>query len=935
MEFITGQRFINSADLQLGLGRVVGENNRMVKVVFDAVEEERIFAKDSAPLSRYLPQIGDVIPHKDGWQLTITEIKSLNGLNVYFGEKEGGEEDVIPETELANNISLDQPFERLMNGQVDKNQWFDLRQAARFHQQRLQQLDLYGLIGCRTALLPHQLYIAYAVAQRYAPRVLLADEVGLGKTIEACLIIHQQLLTGRSQRVLIVVPESLIHQWMVEMLRRFNLPVTVMDEETCVETETSSGMDNPFESAQIVLLSLEMLLANPARELQLAEANFNLLVVDEAHHLVWPEQPGAIIDSKGVQAYLLIEQLAAVVPGVLLLTATPEQLGRMSHFARLRLLDPHRFSSYEKFIEEESGFEPVADAVELLLDMANGIQALDTKSVAKQLKGWVDLNPDNLNSADEILHIVNELLDQHGTGRILYRNTRQSVTGFPERQLHSYPLDCPEIYTDCKDLLTPEKNVDDWLASDPRVDWLVKLSQGLKPQKLLVIAHHGSTVLQLANYLREKFGIHAAVFHEQMSLLERDQAAAWFADFEQGTQLLLCSEIGSEGRNFQFAQHLLFFDLPADPDLLEQRIGRLDRIGQSDTIHLHVPYLQDTVQQRWFEWYQNGLNLFEKTNPAAQQIYAELRNELITLSITELIDQSRHRSQQLLAQMQKGRDRLLEYNSCRPQVAQSLFESGCEAEQAYVLKDFMHQVFDTFGVHHEEHGIGSEVISPTDEMHGYFPRLMEEGMTVTYHRDIALANENIHYLTWEHPMVSDVLEMILSEEKGNTCFTALKGSGMKPGLLFFECRYVVAATGNVDMQLSRYLPSHTVRLLYSETGAEVGGKLTEKLVNKFKVSVPINNAIEVMKLKLDLIKQLMFQADQTIKKQMPALLADSEAKANSQLLQEIERLAQLAKSNAQVRPEEIQYLRDNLEKVKQTITQTQPQLDSIQVMVTI
>ena len=200
MSFVSGQRYINNADLQLGLGRVVGDNHRMVKVMFDAVGEERIYAKDSAPLSRYQPQVNDQLQHKDGWQLTIKEIKNLNGLYIYFGIKDNGEEDVIPESEITDNISLARPADRVLNAQIDKQSWYDLRQMALAHQQRLIESDLYGLTGCRTALLPHQLYIAHSVGKRYAPRVLLADEVGLGKTIEACLILHQQLLTSRLNR---------------------------------------------------------------------------------------------------------------------------------------------------------------------------------------------------------------------------------------------------------------------------------------------------------------------------------------------------------------------------------------------------------------------------------------------------------------------------------------------------------------------------------------------------------------------------------------------------------------------------------------------------------------------------------------------------------------------------------------------------------------
>ncbi|MDN3684215.1 helicase-related protein [Vibrio sinaloensis] len=112
----------------------------------------------------------------------------------------------------------------------------------------------------------------------------------------------------------------------------------------------------------------------------------------------------------------------------------------------------------------------------------------------------------------------------------------------------------------------------------------------------MVIASRASTALQLEQALREREGIRATVFHEGMSILERDKAAAYFAQEEGGAQVLICSEIGSEGRNFQFANQLVMFDLPFNPDLLEQRIGRLDRIGQHRDIDVHVPYLQGTSQ---------------------------------------------------------------------------------------------------------------------------------------------------------------------------------------------------------------------------------------------------------------------------------------------------------------------------------------------------
>ena len=149
---------------------------------------------------------------------------------------------------------------------VDQNRAFELRLDTLRYYRQLQQSTVVGLMGPRIQLLPHQLYIANETASRYAPRVLLADEVGLGKTIEAGLIIHQQLVTGRANRVLIAVPDSLIHQWLVEMLRRFNLFFTILDEERCLAL-MESGSENPFESAQLVLCGMSFLTAHSERVL--------------------------------------------------------------------------------------------------------------------------------------------------------------------------------------------------------------------------------------------------------------------------------------------------------------------------------------------------------------------------------------------------------------------------------------------------------------------------------------------------------------------------------------------------------------------------------------------------------------------------------------------------------------------------------------------
>ncbi|RMS13054.1 RNA polymerase-associated protein RapA, partial [Pseudomonas coronafaciens pv. garcae] len=522
--------------------------------------------------------------------------------------------------------------DRLFAGQIDQLSWFSLRYNTLEHTSRQLQSSLWGLGGVRAQPIAHQLHIAREVADRIAPRVLLADEVGLGKTIEAGLVIHRQLLSGRANRVLILVPENLQHQWLVEMRRRFNLQVALFDAERFMESDAG----NPFEDTQLALVALEWLVEDEKAQDALFAAGWDLMVVDEAHHLVWHED-------KASREYSLVEQLAEVIAGVLLLTATPEQLGQDSHFARLRLLDPNRFHDLKAFRAESENYRPVAQAVQELLDKGKlSPQAQTTIHGFLGAEGDALLAAVNAGDDEAKSRLIRELLDRHGTGRVLFRNTRAAVQGFPERKLHEYPLPCPveylelpvgehaDLYPEVSFQAHSEVSEEErWWRFDPRVDWLIDTLKMLKRVKVLVICAHAETAMDLEDALRVRSGIPATVFHEGMNILERDRAAAYFADEEFGAQVLICSEIGSEGRNFQFSHHLVLFDLPSHPDLLEQRIGRLDRIGQKHTIELHVPFLETSPQARLFQWYHEALNAFLNTCPTGNALQHQFGSRLL------------------------------------------------------------------------------------------------------------------------------------------------------------------------------------------------------------------------------------------------------------------------------------------------------------------
>lgn len=562
MSFALGQRWISDTESDLGLGTVVALDARTVTLMFAASEENRVYARSDAPVTRVIFNVGDVVDSQQGWSLQVEQVVEDQGVYTYLGTRVDTEESgvALREIFLSNQIRFNKPQDKLFAGQIDRMDNFVLRYRALTNQYQQHKSPMRGLCGMRAGLIPHQLYIAHEVGRRHAPRVLLADEVGLGKTIEAGMIIHQQVLTGRAERILIVVPETLQHQWLVEMMRRFNLHFSIFDEERCVEA--FSEADNPFETQQYVLCSLDFLRKSRQRFEQALEAEWDLLVVDEAHHLEWhPEKPS--------REYQVIEALAEQTPGVLLLTATPEQLGRESHFARLRLLDADRFYDYEAFVKEEEQYAPVADAVTALF---SGEKLSDeAKNKITELLSEQDVEPlfkalESHASEDEIAlarqELIDNLMDRHGTGRVLFRNTRAAIKGFPVRNVHLLPLEIPSQYTTSMRVagmlggkLTPEARAmkmlypeeifqefegeeSSWWQFDSRVNWLLEKVKAKRSEKILVIASRASTALQLEQALREREGIRATVFHEGMSIIERDKAAAYFAQEEGGAQVL-------------------------------------------------------------------------------------------------------------------------------------------------------------------------------------------------------------------------------------------------------------------------------------------------------------------------------------------------------------------------------------------------------------
>ncbi|MFT4175726.1 MAG: SNF2-related protein [Luteolibacter sp.] len=891
---LPGQRWISPSEPALGLGLIRDTEDGKVLVHFPAVDEKRLYSLDTSPLIRVRFNPGDTISDRDGRTMTVESVADENGLTIYQGNGFS-----LHEKDLLDSLQFIRPEKRLLAGLTDHPRDFDLRLQALGWNARLRQSPARGYTGARIDLIPHQLAIVSEAANRPNPRILLADEVGLGKTIEACLILHRLHLTGQASRILILVPESLVHQWFVELLRRFNLLFALFDEERCQSIEAHDAETNPFLDSQLILAATDFLTRFPERAEQAKQAGFDLLIVDEAHHLEWSPEAAS-------PAYQTIESLAREAPALLLLTATPQQLGPAGHFARLRLLDPDRYSDLEAFLAETHRYAPLAEAVE----------ALKSGKTPDSIASFTARSPraaahfDALRKGDEPARtaLVSELIDSFGTGRVLFRNTRERLTGFPRRIPHLHPL--PPGHS-------------------PYV-WLAELLRELpENEKVLLITSSPEAALTVQEKLLEQIHVESALFHEDLSLLQRDRHAAWFADPE-GARILICSEIGSEGRNFQFARHLVLFGLPRDPELLEQRIGRLDRIGQTGDIHIHVPFGVGSASERHARWLHEGLDAFTAPLKGATTLAATLLPELEAMDeetdFSAFLERSRDLKKEILIELNTGHDRLLELGAPAPEKAEGLRQAIVAADSDTRFEKFVVTLFDHLGLDVSDLSTRSYHFHRGQRQSEAFADLQEEGLSATFDRSTALSREDLAFLTPDHPIFRGALDHLLDGNTGNAAFAHWK-TGQGKGLLL-ECAFVLECIAPTRLHLDRFLPPTLLRVVVDHKGTP----FTENLPTALLQPGDARRLIQQDTFRRELFPGMLDAARKLAETTALQPANAAHTLANTTLTAEIDRLHDLASRNPQVSHEEICALEIQREQSLAALLAPRLRLDSLRLI---
>jgi ATP-dependent helicase HepA len=866
--FKPGQRFVSQSEPDLGLGTVAEVQGRTVKFVFPLVGQVRLYRIDNAPVDRFILQAGETAKSEKGVSFVIESVREADDLVIYVGRggREMKESDLTAK-QMARPSDLFRALSRI-GGKNAKTDSGDVSAKAFDRRRRAMELlckwlssPVRGMIGPRVSMIPHQYYLCYrACSTSTLPRLMLSDEVGLGKTIEAGMIWHALKARGRISRTLIIVPETLKHQWMIEMKRRFNQLFTLVDEGYIrglfVGIDKDETKPNPFVQSNDIIVSIEFLMGQPALIEDLLKCTWDMTIIDEAHHLVCE-------DGFTSHEYMLANAVLAKSKGVLLLTGTPLQLHPESQFNRLKMLDPARFADYNAFIKDQEAYRKLVNDLSKLPTDPNHQMSWDDlyDCVPKnsKIRPWLEQENSKSMTAGEWMR---RIVDAMGTGSVVFRNTRKGVGGFPKRVLDEIPLEPDLTYREMvevaaeRDLeastdiqengLLCTKFSDAW-ALDERFVWLKGFLKEHRNDKILLICESIEVVLALEALLTEYLGEGAfSMFHENMTIMARDKAAANFSK-PNGANLLIASEIGSEGRNFQFSHHLVLFDLPLDAALVEQRIGRLDRIGQTKDIIVHVPYVKGSGQEVMFRWYNDGLNafgaplmsggeLFLKYTDSLIEALADPRHSLKTF-VEDVIPQVRKDCETMRKNIEKGRDRLLEFNSRNPEKAKEITDEIERIDAQTELRDLMLESLHARGLDIDKSAIeGCSVITQGPQIEdGTIAGMPSRGLvaaqseeeeqgsdniclTATFDRNVAMLHDEVDFLSLEHPLAQGTIDFETGADHGVVACCIWPGSGQHG--LMMQYNFAVELPVPEDWGMSDLVGPLYVSALVDATGTD-------------------------------------------------------------------------------------------------------------------
>jgi ATP-dependent helicase HepA len=724
-------------------------------------------------------------------------------------------------------------LDMLAEGRVADARAFLLRRRALRLDDERRSDALGALFASRVMPMPHQVGVVQRVLSARRPRFVLADEVGLGKTIESGMVFSALRLAGLARRVLVVAPSHLTVQWLVELFHKFNRLFTLMDGERYAAARKEDETRSPWARFDLVVTSLE-LLSRDARhraEIAAADAAWDLVIVDEAHHL------------RGEKAFEAARALAGNAWGLLLLTATPMQLDPEEYHRLLTLVDPETAPSLADLEARLERQEAISAAVRALLEGGDADAAV--ADLARRFPGDPVLA--GAGETKETGALLTHLAETYSLSEHLVRNRRATVGGFAPRRLHRHRVTPVEkeqaARTQILDRLreagglggAPLARMVRHLESSPaalkaavsgtkalaglgglaelpdrdaKLETFLEVVAGIREgeagAKILVFTEARATLDFLVEILGRE-GVAALGYHGDLSLVERDRRVARFRD-PDGPAVLVSTEVGGEGRNFQFCHHLVHYDLPWSPAAVEQRIGRLDRIGQARTVEIHVLATEGSLSADVLKLLETSVGVFEETVGGLDAVLEEVEPRLLDLALEPPSARAAYAAElarrvtEARARVRRAYDPLLDLRSAdRPGVTALVarahrrfdLEDGAEDPEADlrdalwgVARDLDERLEETVTEIARKVGLGVDLDEHVEAFQCAFtfghaltvealPGLditRERTELGTFWRDTAIAHEEIDYFATGHPIVEALLGFLRDGPFGRAAF---------------------------------------------------------------------------------------------------------------------------------------------------------------------
>jgi ATP-dependent helicase HepA len=813
MSLVVGMKVRYVPQPEWGVGHLLSleEHGRRAVVHFPARDAEGpvlVSTRGGALLHERLAAGARVRTAKGRVGQVVREEEGARGLHRYLVALDDGGETELPESELRALPPHPDLLAALRDGRVADARNFLLRRAALTLDDERRNDALGALLASRVMVRPHQVGVVQRVLSSRQPRFVLADEVGLGKTIEAGMITAALRLAGLVKRVLVVAPSHLTVQWLVELFHKFNQLFTLMDLERYEQSLDEQPTVSPWARFDLVITSQELLQRSEQHreEAGAAAAHWDLVIIDEAHHL------------KGPRAFEAAQALARNSWGLLLLTATPMQLDPAEYQSLLTLIDPLTAPTLADFTARLERQEELSRAVRALLDgrgAAAAVSALRRRFPGDALLGELE-DPDQL---------LGHLAETYSLSDRLIRNRRAVVGGFSARVLHVHPVTVPPEELAARQAALTQlardgtvrgaalANLVRRLESSPaaflgalqanralagvrvplpekdaKFAAFVKVLKGIwavEPgAKVLVFTEAKDTLESLLKGLRHE-QVEPLQYHGELDLTERDRQVARFRD-PDGPRVLVSTEVGGEGRNFQFSHHLINYDLPWSPGTLEQRIGRLDRIGQQREVNVHVFEARGTFSADVLTVLRDAVGVFGETVGGLDAVLEEVETRLTDLALAEPSDRARYlaeltaRVAEAREQVRRAYDPLLDLRSFDRGEVQGLVQraqarTGLEEDPDQPLddglwaiaRDLDERLEDCITELAERIGIRVDTDQEVDAFQAAFhfghalnvealpgfDIANERTVLGTFWRDTAVEQEEIEYFATGHPLV--------------------------------------------------------------------------------------------------------------------------------------------------------------------------------------